>query len=98
MERKNWLVHGFVFSNPVVGKSAAGTRAVWVYIEPFLQENVDSSAATQAKLLETLHDPQQLLLLKVKLAAIIDMGMQAWKEMDFLLPSAIRKSMHFLEM
>ena len=43
-------------------------------VEPFLQDNADVSAATRAKLLEILHDPQQLLLLKVELAAIVDMG------------------------
>ena len=43
-------------------------------VEPFLQENADLSAATRAKLLQILHDPQQLLSLKVELAAIVDMG------------------------
>ena len=43
-------------------------------VEPFLQENVDLSAATRTKLLEILHDPLQLLLLKVELAAIVDTG------------------------
>jgi hypothetical protein len=32
-------------------------------VEPFLQENADLSTATRAKLLEILHDPQQLLSL-----------------------------------
>ena len=59
-------------------------------VEPFLQENVDLSAATRTKVLEILHDPMQLLLLKVELAAIVDMGcilcglLTLWKEMDFL--------------
>ena len=43
-------------------------------VEPFLQENPDLSAATRAKILEILHDPQQLLFLRVELSAIVDMG------------------------
>lgn len=45
-------------------------------VEPFLQENVDLGAATRTKLQEILHDPMQLLLLKVELAAIVDMGVR----------------------
>ena len=40
-------------------------------VEPFLQENLDLSAATRAKILEILHYPQQLLSLKVELSAIV---------------------------
>ena len=44
-------------------------------VEPFLQENADLSTATRAKLVEILHDLQQLLIFKVELAAIVDVGM-----------------------
>ena len=44
------------------------------FIEPFLQNNEDIGPATRAKLLEILSQPQSLLLLKVELAAVIDLG------------------------
>ena len=44
------------------------------FIEPFLQNNEDIGPATRAKLLEILSQPQSLLLLKVDLAAVIDVG------------------------
>lgn len=64
-------------------------------MRPFLEENADLSANTQAKLSEILHNPQQLLSLKVELAAIVDMGIHfvratSWKGMDFLYSSAMR--------
>ena len=43
-------------------------------VEPFLRENPDLSTATRAKLLEILLNPQQLLILKVELAAVVDIG------------------------
>ena len=41
---------------------------------PFLTHHVDANPATRSKLLNILNDPQQLLLLKSELAAIIDIG------------------------
>ena len=41
-------------------------------IEPFLVENSDVSPATQSKLLKILQTPQELIKLKVELAAVID--------------------------
>ena len=43
-------------------------------VELFLMENSDLSNTTRSKLLEILQDPQQLLALKVELAAIVDVG------------------------
>ena len=43
-------------------------------VEPFLQDNPDFRTATRAKLLEILLNPQQLLILKVELAAVVDIG------------------------
>ena len=42
--------------------------------QPFLTHHVDASPATHSKLLNILNDPQQLLLLKSELAAVIDIG------------------------
>ena len=44
------------------------------FIAPFLQKHEDIGPATQAKLLEILSQTQSLLLLKVELAAVIDLG------------------------
>ena len=46
-----------------------------------MQENVDLSTATRAKLVEILHDLQQLLILKLELAAILDVEMHFVKAM-----------------
>ena len=43
-------------------------------IQPFLEDNVNISPATRAKLLEILTDPQQQLLLKMELASVVDIG------------------------
>ena len=42
-------------------------------VEPFLREH-DISPATRTKLLDILSDPQQLVMLKVELAAVVDIG------------------------
>ena len=46
----------------------------FAFIEPFLQNNEDIGPATRAKLLEILSHPPSMLLLKVELAAVIDLG------------------------
>ena len=46
----------------------------FAFIEPFLQKNEDIGPATQEKLLEILSEPQSMLLLKVELAAVIDLS------------------------
>lgn len=43
-------------------------------VEPFLQTNVDISAATRSKLLEIISDPVKCSLLKIELAVVIDLG------------------------
>ena len=43
-------------------------------VEPFLMENVDMSPATRERLLAILHDPNQLVLLEVELAVVVDIG------------------------
>ena len=43
-------------------------------VEPFLQQHEDISPATRTKLLALLRNPQELLALKVELAAVIDVG------------------------
>lgn len=46
-------------------------------VEPFLMDNVDLSPATREHLLiilGILHDPAELVLLKVELASVVDIG------------------------
>ena len=43
-------------------------------VEPFLQENPDVSPATRSKLLQILHNPQELTSLKVELTVVVDVG------------------------
>ena len=44
------------------------------HVEPFLQRNEDIGPATRTKLLEILSNPQQLTVLKMELASVIDVG------------------------
>ena len=43
-------------------------------VEPFLQQHEDISPATRTKILTLLHNPQELLVLKLELAAVVDIG------------------------
>ena len=43
-------------------------------VEPFLKQHEDISPATRTKILALLHNPQELLALKLELAAVVDIG------------------------
>ncbi len=43
-------------------------------VQAFLQQNEDISPATRPKLLEVLNDPRQLIVLKMELASVVDVG------------------------
>ena len=43
-------------------------------VEPFLQQHEDISPATRTKILALLRNPQELLSLKLELAAVVDIG------------------------
>ena len=76
MEKSYWAIYGILFTNKMVEPLEKMNQVLVQFgdIEPFLVENSDVCPATQSKLLKILQTPQELIKLKVKLAAVIDVG------------------------